>query len=84
MAKQVEEVIKQVLLDLGIEENKIEDQAHIRNDLGLDSTELVDITLALKKEFDVAVKFQSMEDPTLETIYHMVKHAQAQIEGSVQ
>jgi acyl carrier protein len=83
MAKQVEEVIKGVLLDLGIEENSIVDQAHIRNDLGLDSTELVDITLALKKEFDVAVKFQSMEDPTLEAIYQMVKHAQAQTEGSV-
>lgn len=73
--RKVEEVIRQVLLDLGIEEDKIVNQAHIRNDLGLDSTELVDITLAVKKEFDVAVKFQSSEDPTLEEVYQIVLNA---------
>ena len=53
--------LKNKLLDLGIEEEEIQENATLA-ELMLDSTEKVDITLAIKEEFGVTV---SLDDDNL-------------------
>ena len=53
--------LKNKLLDLGIEEEEIQENSTLA-ELMLDSTEKVDITLAIKEEFGVTV---SLDDDNL-------------------
>lgn len=76
MIKTVDEVVKKVLVDLGIEEEQLVENARLRDGLGLDSTELVDVSLAIQKELGVSVKFQSNKDLTLQELYQSVQQQQ--------
>jgi len=60
--------LKNKLLDLGIEEEEIQENSTLA-ELMLDSTEKVDITLAIKEEFGVTV---SLDDDNL-TLLKLVK-----------
>jgi acyl carrier protein len=72
----VERVVKSTLLDLDIANEKIIDTARLHSDLGLDSSEIVEIALALKNafDFDVTTLFKtSSADFTLGELYKLVE-----------
>jgi acyl carrier protein len=77
-------VVRDILVtDLGVEEEKVTRGAHLLEDLELDSTDTVEISLQLKKRLGADVKLQVRDDPTIEEVCAMVDTALAdQKEGS--
>ena len=77
-------VVRDILVtDLGVEEEKVTQGAHLLEDLELDSTDTVEISLQLKKRLGADVKLQVRDDPTIEEVCTMVDTALAgQREGS--
>lgn len=77
-------VVKDILVtDLGVEEEQVTQGAHLLEDLELDSTDTVEISLQLKKRLGADVKLQVRDDPTIEEVCAMVDTALAsQKEGS--
>ncbi len=71
------DALKDILIDLGIDEESITDQALLRKDLQLDSTETVEISLGLKRRLGVNIKLESRKDMTLAEVGNMVDQALA-------
>jgi acyl carrier protein len=65
----------EIIVELGIEPERIADDAHLQNDLELDSTETVQIGLELKRRFGVDVKLESSQDLTVLNVLAMVDAA---------
>ena len=70
--------LKDVLMDLGFEEEELTESASIRQDLQLDSTETVDISLGLKRRLGVNIKLESRKDTTLAEVSQQIADALAQ------
>jgi acyl carrier protein len=66
-----------ILVDLGIEPEEIRGDASLRKDIGLDSTELVELTLEVRRQLGVPLKFESGEDATLDEVCAIVSLAGA-------
>ncbi|EOW9529290.1 acyl carrier protein [Bacillus cytotoxicus] len=64
--------LKEVLEELGIREEEITENALLRKDLMLDSTETVQVSLEMKRKFDVNIKLESEQDFTIANIIEMV------------
>ena len=69
------ETIKNILLELGIDEERIHADAYLRKDLELDSTETVQIALDLKRIYGVTMKFESRQDLTVANVCALVDQA---------
>jgi acyl carrier protein len=69
--------LKDILINLGIDEGAIHENAHLRKDLELDSTETVEIALELKNRLGIQVKIEARQDPTLAEICAKVEQAKA-------
>jgi acyl carrier protein len=54
----VRQAVTAILSELGVEPDSVADSAALSNDLELDSTDAVEIGLALKRRFNVPVKVQ--------------------------
>lgn len=67
---EIKEFIKKILRNIGIPENQITDESYLRSEIGLDSTEVVEIALTLKKEFGIDVNLK--QDITLEELYDLI------------
>lgn len=67
---EVKEFVRKVLIGIGISENVIKDEVYLRSEIGLDSTEVVDLALAVKKEYNVDLSLKN--DITLNTLYSTV------------
>jgi acyl carrier protein len=74
----IDPALKAVLLDLGFEEEELTDSASIRQDLQLDSTETVDISLGLKRRLNINIKLESRQDMTLAEVSEKITQAIAQ------
>ncbi len=60
---QIKEVVKSFLIDeFEIEESVITDDAHLMDDLGLESLDFVDIVVIIEEEFGFKVKREEMKD----------------------
>mgnify|MGYP001206771498 CR=1 FL=1 len=68
--------LKAILIDLGIDESSLQEDAHLRKDLELDSTETVEIALEFKRRLGVEIKLTSRQDPTLAEVCSLVEQAQ--------
>ncbi|EUJ19983.1 MULTISPECIES: phosphopantetheine-binding protein [Bacilli] len=55
--EEIIEFITDELLDFGIEPEELKKDADLINDLGLDSTETVDLSLSIKKKYNVLIEF---------------------------
>jgi acyl carrier protein len=64
-----------ILENLGIEAEDIRDEARIRADLELDSTDTIEIMLELKRKLGVEVKLESKQDKTVAELVGMVEDA---------
>ena len=52
MAKDIGEKVKKMVIDhLGVEENKVTDEANFIDDLGADSLDTVELVMAFEEEF---------------------------------
>ena len=71
----VMDVLKDILLELGISEELITEKALVHKDLQLDSTETVEVSLGLKRRLGVNVKIESRQDLTLSQVCDMVTQA---------
>jgi acyl carrier protein len=69
------QTIKDILLELGIDEEYIHTNAYLRKDLQLDSSEIVQIALDLKRRCGVTLKFESRQDLTLADVCALADHA---------
>lgn len=58
---KIEEIVKSFLIeDIEIEENKIKPEALLKDDLGIDSLDLVDIVVIVEKHFGFKIKPEEM------------------------
>jgi acyl carrier protein len=75
MATTALTTLTSILAELGIEPGAIRGDASLRKDIGLDSTELVELTLEVRRLAGVALKFEAGEDPTLDEVCALVERA---------
>ena len=62
---EIEEKVKAFLIeDLEIEEDKIFDDAHLKNDRGIDSLDFVDIVVIVERNFGFKIKPEEMAGVT--------------------
>ena len=69
------DTLKRILTDLGIPEELIDQDALLREDLQLDSTETVEVALRLKRKLGVNVKLEGRQDMTLAQLSNLVEAA---------
>ncbi|MEW6491010.1 MAG: acyl carrier protein [Cyanobacteriota bacterium] len=72
---QVMETLKATLTDLGIPEELIHQDALLREDLQLDSTETVELAIALKRQLGVSMKLEGRQDITIAQLCDRVETA---------
>lgn len=65
MKDDVTRAIAEILSDLGVEPEAIRDDATLGDELELDSTDAVEVSLGLKRRFGVEVKTQVKGDHTV-------------------
>ena len=78
------DALKAILIDLGIPEELIHQDALLREDLQLDSTETVEISLALKRQLGVSVKLEGRQDITLAQVCNRVELAISSASAGIQ
>lgn len=60
--KEIEEKVRKFLIDdLEIEEEKIFDDAKLKEDIGIDSLDFVDIVVIVEKNFGFKIKPEEMQ-----------------------
>ncbi len=63
--KEIEEKVRAFLIDdLEIDEEKISDDAKLKDDMGIDSLDFVDIVVIVEKNFGFKIKPEEMKDVT--------------------
>ncbi len=51
----VEERIEKIFEEIGIDKNELRPEAELKTGLGVDSTEMVELLVALEKEFSIKI-----------------------------
>jgi acyl carrier protein len=69
------DTLKAILTELGILKESLHDDARLHEDLQLDSTEIVEIALGLKRQLGVSVKLEGRQDLTLAQVSNKVEAA---------
>ncbi len=72
---KIKDIVVEFLIDeFEIEEDVISDDAHLINDLGLESLDFVDIVVIIEKEFGFKVKREEMKDiRVLNDLYNYIE-----------
>lgn len=78
------DALKAILTDIGIPEELIDQDASLREDLQLDSTETVEIALGLKRKLGVNVKLEGRQDMTLAQVCNKVEAAMSSASEGIQ
>ena len=70
---QIAKKVKEILVDkLFAEENEVTNEAHIMNDLGADSLDLVEFIMELEKEFEIQISDEDAEK--IETVGQAIEY----------
>ncbi|NEQ81894.1 MAG: acyl carrier protein [Moorea sp. SIO2I5] len=69
------DTLKTILTELGIPKELLHHDTLLHKDLQLDSTEIVEIALRLKRQLGVSVKLESRQDLTLAQVCDKVEAA---------
>lgn len=67
--QEVYDFIKQVLIDMGFEDEFNMD-TFVREELGLDSSEVVDLSLQIKEKYDISIDLKN--DATIKQIIEAI------------
>lgn len=78
------ETLKATLTELGIPQEMIHQDALLREDLQLDSTETVELALALKRVLGVSVKLEGRQNITLAQLCDRVEMAMSATSAGIQ
>lgn len=63
--KDIEEIVKEFLIeDLEIDEENIRSEAHLKEEVGIDSLDFVDIVVIVEKKFGFKIKPEEMAGVT--------------------
>jgi acyl carrier protein len=73
----VTKAITEILCELGVEPEAISDTATLGDELELDSTDAVEVSLGLKRRFQVEVKIEVKGDHTVGELHDAVLAARA-------
>ncbi|MGK7924054.1 MAG: acyl carrier protein [Spirulina sp.] len=79
LSLDVQDTLKDILKNLGISEELLHDDALLHRDLQLDSTEIVEISLALKRRLGVAIKLETRQDKTLAEVGRAIADARSSL-----
>ena len=61
--EEIEEIVKNFLVEeIEVDENAIQPSAHLKNDLGIDSLDFVDIVVITERNFGFKIKPEEMAD----------------------
>ncbi|MDR1198963.1 MAG: phosphopantetheine-binding protein [Prevotellaceae bacterium] len=62
---EIEEIVKNFLIeDIEVDEEVIKPDAHLKNDLGIDSLDFVDIVVIVERKFGFKIKPEEMQGVT--------------------
>jgi len=62
---EIEEKVKKFLIeDIEVEGSKIKPEAHLKDDLGIDSLDFVDIVVIVERNFGFKIKAEEMQGVT--------------------
>ena len=76
MTKNVSATVKKIVADhLGIDEQKVTDEASFIDDLGADSLDTVELVMAFEEAFDVEIPDDKAE--TILTVGDAISHLEA-------
>jgi len=72
--EDIQQIINNFLIEeFEIEDNQIKPEAHLKNDLGLESLDFVDIAVIVQKEFGITLKGEEMSEiRTLQDLYDFI------------
>lgn len=65
-------VLVDILDGLGIPADRLKPDSFIHKDLQLDSTEIVEVSVALKQKFGVRIRLEARQDRTLDEICNLI------------
>jgi acyl carrier protein len=75
------EKIKEIIIDkLGVDENKISEDAKFIDDLGADSLDTVELIMQFEEEFNIEISDEDAE--TITTVGKAVSYIEKQLENS--
>jgi acyl carrier protein len=75
-AVAVAEKVRETLVNqLGVDEEELTPDAHIREDLGADSLDDVEVVMALEEEFDIEIDDEAAE--RVRTVQQIIDHVTA-------
>ncbi|MDR2972776.1 MAG: phosphopantetheine-binding protein [Bacteroidales bacterium] len=76
--EEIKEIVTNFLVEeLEIEENKIADEALLKDDLGIDSLDFVDIVVIVERNFGFKIKPEEMAD--VRTLSHFVDYIESKV-----
>ncbi|MEM9809357.1 MAG: phosphopantetheine-binding protein [Cyanobacteria bacterium P01_D01_bin.56] len=75
--QEVMGALRAIFADLGISAESLDGDTLLYEDLQLDSTETVEISLGLKRRLGVGVKLESRQDMTLAQVCGLIEAAMA-------
>ncbi|MBE9170030.1 acyl carrier protein [Pleurocapsales cyanobacterium LEGE 06147] len=75
--------LKEILRELGISPEFIQPNSLLYQDLQLDSTEIVEISLALKRKLGIKVKLETRQDKTLAEVCSLIESAMSKKVGEI-
>lgn len=64
--------LKAILVELGVPSDLLRGESRLHQDLQLDSTEIVEISLGLKRRLGIRLKLESRQDLTLAQVSAMI------------
>jgi acyl carrier protein len=67
--------LKKILIDLGIPEESLHQDALLSKNLQLDSVETVEIALGLKRTLGVNIRLEALQNMTLAQVCKMIEEA---------
>ena len=78
------DTLKTILTGLGIPEELIHQDILLREGLQLDSTETVELAIALKRQLGVSIKLESRQDITLAQLCNRIEAAMSSASAGIQ
>ena len=71
-ASQLMNALTNILYELGIPKDELKPNSFLYKDLQLDSTEIVEVAVALKQKFGVRIKLEGRLDRTLSEVCNLI------------
>ena len=72
---EINEVVKILVSEVLLTDNNFSNQTHLRNDLGADELDIVEITIALENQYDIIISDNDMAQLiTIDDIVNYIEH----------